>query len=248
MIPARSTVAPVEVLVDGLSLRAAAASDQGAFRRDNQDAMAIAAVGGRVAAVLADGMGGQKGGGESAEAAVAAAIAALQEGRDVTEAMAAAAAAVGEVRARLGGQPGTTLIAALAGPDGVRLAHVGDCRAYLVAADGVVQLTEDHSWTAEEVRAGRMSAAAAANDNRRNLITRALIGDPVEPQVVAVADARSGHLLLCSDGVWDPLDDGQMAEICAGEGSVDQRVAWLVAAALDAGSRDNATAVVVDLP
>jgi serine/threonine protein phosphatase PrpC len=248
VIPARSTVAPVEIVTGAGRLRAAAASEQGPYRKDNQDMVVLAPLPNGLAGVIADGMGGQKGGGEAAEAAVGAAMAALLSGADVTDAMAAAATAVDGVKAALGDRPGTTLIAAVLSEAGLRLAHVGDSRAYLLRDGAIEQLTEDHSWTAEEVRAGRLTAEQAAGDNRRNLITRALIGEPVEPQLVVIEPLpRGAWLLLCTDGLWDPLEDRQIADIAGGEGSVEQRLTWLVGAALDAGSRDNITALLVDL-
>jgi len=155
----------------------------------------------------------------------------------------AANLAVGEVRRRLGGSPGTTIEAAIMTAGRLRLAHVGDSRAYLLH-DGVAQpLTFDHSVTAERVRAGTLTPEEARTDPRRNYVTRALLGDPVEADLSETELAAGDSVLLCSDGVWASLPDSRIGELL-GQGTAAEAAQSLIRAALAAGSTDNVTAVV----
>jgi len=214
-------------------LSGAGATAIGPVRRENQDAFRVVPIAGvGLGFVLADGMGGHSGGGEAAEAAVAAAAERLEapglDGDRLREAVSRANEAVAAVRRRLGGNPGTTMVAALAAEGRLTLAHVGDSRAYLLRGGMATQLTDDHSVTGERVRAGVLDPETARHDPRRNYVTRALLGDPVEPDLIETPLTDGDVVLLCTDGLWEPLADGEIA-------------------ALAAGSTDNVTAVVARL-
>jgi serine/threonine protein phosphatase PrpC len=243
--------AAITALVDGWRMRAAAATDCGPVRRENQDAFRLVAVeGGGLGLVLADGMGGHNGGREAAEAAVEAAATRLQRAGasadDVRASLDAANAAVGEVRAALGGNPGTTMVVGVLRPSRLDLGHVGDSRAYLLRGGVARPLTMDHSVTGERVRAGLLAPEEARTDPRRNYVTRALLGDPVEPDIVETEVASGEAILLCSDGLWAALSDERIEELMA-DGDLRGAVRALVAAALGAGSTDNVTAVLARL-
>jgi protein phosphatase len=233
-------------------LVAAAATAQGPVRRENQDAfrlVPVPEVG--LGLVLADGMGGHSGGGEAAVAAVAAAaerLAAPDAGEvRLREAVSLANAAVAGVRLRLGGNPGTTMIAAEIRDGRLLLAHAGDSRAYLLRGGAAIQLTADHSVTGERVRDGTLDPEVARHDPRRNYVTRALLGDPVEPDISATSLAAGDVVVLCSDGLWEPLTDADIARLAGGAAPPGAAAPRLVEAALDAGSTDNVTAVVARL-
>lgn len=230
---------------------AAAATDRGPVRRENQDVFRLLVIAGRgLGLVLADGMGGHNGGREAAEAAVEAAAARLQRAgagqEDLRAVVRAANAAVASVRTELGGSPGTTMEVSLLTPHLLTLGHVGDSRAYHLRSGAARTLTMDHSVTGDRVRAGLLTPEAARTDPRRNYITRALLGDPVEPDIVEMEMAPGDAVLLCSDGLWASLSEERIQELVAG--ADPQRAARaLVAAALDAGSTDNVTAVLARL-
>jgi serine/threonine protein phosphatase PrpC len=242
-----SDTAVITAVVGGWRMTAAAATDRGPMRRENQDAFRLLSIEDRgLGLVLADGMGGHNGGREAAEAAVAAAAAGLQgagtTGEDLRAVLAAANAAVGSVRAELGGNPGTTMVVGMLTRRRLGLGHVGDSRAYLLRSGAARPLTMDHSVTGERVRAGLLSPEQARVDPRRNYVTRALLGDPVEPDIVEAEIAPGEAVLLCSDGLWAPLSDERIEELMAG-GDPQWAVRALVSAALEAGSTDNVTAV-----
>jgi serine/threonine protein phosphatase PrpC len=106
---------------------------------------------------------------------------------------------------------GTTVIAAIVRGDELTVAHVGDSRAYLLRNGALQQLTNDHTWVAEKVAAGILTPEEAAHHKMRHVITRSL-GDQSTVEVTLNAyQLHSGdRLLLCSDGVWEPLSDQTM--------------------------------------
>lgn len=202
---------------------------------------------------VADGMGGHRRG----EVASALALKTLQQrirhGDDLPGAIRAAHAAILAEAARDAGQRGmgTTLVAVrLLGVD-FELAWVGDSRAYRVSADGIEQLTRDHSWVQAMVDAGRLTREEAARHPRRNLVTQCLggAGDGEQPEV-EVRHGRLGHgelLLLCSDGLSGELSDAQIQQCCAAAETLDELVGALVEAANRMGGKDNISCVVLGL-
>ncbi len=251
---AADSAAEAAVQAGAWRLIGAGATDRGPVRHENQDAFRLVPLAGAgLGLILADGMGGHSGGREAAEAAVAGAADRLgaQGGGDerLLEAVAVANAAVAGVRLTLGGNPGTTMVAAVIEGGRLTLAHAGDSRAYLVRDGEATQLTSDHSLTGERVRAGTLDPETARHDPRRNYVTRALLGDPVEPDVAELALISGDVVVLCTDGLWEPLTDGQIAGLTGGDVAPAEGSRRLVAAALAAGATDNVTAVVarVDL-
>ena len=110
----------------------------------------------------------------------------------------------------------TTLVAALMGAGRLWVGNVGDSRAYLVHGRAIRQLTRDHTWVAEQVKAGSLTNAEAARSPRRNMITRSLgveAADKVDvfgPQALAHGDT----VILCSDGLYAIVSNDEIAECC----------------------------------
>jgi protein phosphatase len=232
----------------------AAATHIGPVRAQNQDAFAATPLDGGdgVGIVLADGMGGLPGGGEAAVAATAAALEVLAAGgateSSVAEALGAANRAVAALRAQLGGQPGTTLtIAAVAGA-GAFIGHAGDSRAYLVRSGHATVLTTDHSWVGEQVRAGLLEAGSERRHPRRNVITMAVMGGELAPQLLSERLRDGDVLMLCSDGFWEPLADEHIGALLGTPGPLTAVVERAAEAALDAGATDNVTLLALRLP
>lgn len=152
---------------------------------------------------------------------------------------------------------GTTVVVALLvhADDGPRwlLANVGDSRVYRYTDRELEQVSVDHSLVQELVEAGRITAEDAAVHPSRNVVTRALGGGGLPSGVSAAADyyllplAAAERLLLCSDGVSGMVDDPAIADVLGRYDDPRDAADALVAAALAAGGRDNATAVVVDV-
>jgi serine/threonine protein phosphatase PrpC len=227
----------------------AAATHIGPVRKENQDAFGATPLSGQngIALLVADGMGGLPGGGEAATAAVTAALEVLAAGaadrETVIAAVLAANTAVGELRASIGGQPGTTLTIAAVSGRHAAIGHAGDSRAYLVSDGEALLLTSDHSWVGEQVRAGALPPGSERHHQRRNVITRAVMGGDLEPEAVDLELGVGDVLVLCSDGFWEPLRDPDIATLIATPGPLTAVVARAAEAALDAGATDNVSLV-----
>jgi len=143
----------------------------------------------------------------------------------------------------------TTASALLTGPHTACVAHVGDSRVYVLREGGLEQITHDHSWVEEQVRAGTMSPTAARQHPWRNVVTRALSGgeDP-EVDVTEIRPLNRERYLLCSDGLFSVVNDGQIAGLL-GQRDVplDQVCQRLIEAANAAGGPDNITALVLEV-
>ncbi len=143
----------------------------------------------------------------------------------------------------------TTASAILTGTDSACVAHVGDSRVYVLTGDGLHQITHDHSWVEEQVRAGTMSPTAARQHPWRNVVTRALSGgeDP-EVDVTQISPAGSERYLLCSDGLFSVVSDEQIAELMGDRGlPLEQICQRLIEAANAGGGPDNITALVLEV-
>ncbi len=142
---------------------------------------------------------------------------------------------------------GTTLTAAVVREDRVTLAQVGDSRAYLLRDGAITQLTEDHSWVAEQVRLGTMTLAEAQISPFRNIITRSIGTAAAVETDVSTHELRVGDtLLLCSDGLSGHLEPDEMQAVVQ-EHSPSVAALALVEAANERGGRDNITAVVLSV-
>jgi serine/threonine protein phosphatase PrpC len=143
----------------------------------------------------------------------------------------------------------TTASAILTGPEGACVAHVGDSRVYVLREARLDQITHDHSWVEEQVRAGTMSPTAARQHPWRNVVTRALSGgeDP-EVDVTQIRPLEAERYLLCSDGLFSVVTDDQIAEIMADRNvPLEQLCQRLIDAANTAGGPDNITTLVLEV-
>ncbi len=200
-------------------------------------------------AVLADGVGGHQCG----EVASAITCAVLQReiaaganlGTAIQRANTEVIAAVhsGE------GKPGmaATVVAVHMTAHGYELAWVGDSRIYLW--DGKLSLlTRDHSLVATELDSGRISLEEARTHPRRNVILQA-VGSQATGHLDVGRNfgqlAPNSCLLLCSDGITDPLDSAQLCQLLSHRTGADETCERMVNRALQCGGTDNATAVLI---
>ena len=140
---------------------------------------------------------------------------------------------------------GTTVVAAWLAKDQAMVAHVGDSRLYRMRGGALEQKTADHSLVAEQVRKGVLTPAQAEVATNKNILTRAL-GMPEGAQVDAqLVDLKGGDaLLLCSDGLYNMLDDDQIQAVLMEYADPKAACDRLVEMANTAGGRDNITVVV----
>jgi len=245
----------------GIELRHGAATDVGLVRQVNEDAFLAAPP----VFVVADGMGGHASG-DVASAIVVEEFGRLADaGYDPRRGADVVAETLGVCQDRIaefgaahrprGGSAfyaGTTAVVALLGEDdeGPRwvLANLGDSRISCKAGGRREQVSVDHSLVQELVDSGRISPDEAATHPERHVITRALGGpDRAEADYFLLPLPAVDRLVLCSDGITGMIDDARMAEILGSASDPHDAAEELVAAAVGAGGRDNATAVVVDV-
>lgn len=127
------------------------------------------------------------------------------------------------------------------------VAHVGDSRVYLHDGRRLEQLTDDHSEVNEAVRAGLIDAAQAASYARRNVINRALGAEAEVEADFRELSLRAGlRFLLCSDGITRHIEDAELEDLLAGRRPPQQICELLKQICYDRGAEDNLTAVIVD--
>jgi len=229
-----------------LVMRAAAATDAGPVRPNNEDA----AFAGRKLVAVADGIGGLPDG-EQASGIAIEALAHL-ETSEVADPESALTQAVREANAAIGaqgGEMGTTVTAVLLAGDRLALVHVGDSRAYLLAAGApeMVRLTRDDTYVQTLVDKGALTAEEARGHPRRSIITQAVKGEPFRASVAAIPVEAGDRVLLCSDGLSDYVDDAAIGEIVKSAPDPQTCARLLVERALEAPTHDNVTAVIADL-
>jgi PPM family protein phosphatase len=226
-----------------------AATSIGRVRRINEDSFLVAPP----IFAVADGMGGH-GSGDLASTVAVQVLARYASLRPLfTEAVLAAleeanrAILEQETPTRMGTT--VTGLAGLetAGGDHLMVFNVGDSRVYRLAAEGLEQLTVDHSEVQELVLAGLITREQARTHPRRNIVTRALGSDPVLLADHWLLPAVGGdRFLLCSDGLFTELPDEVIVPLLV-TGGPQQAAEALVLAANDAGGHDNVTVIVVDI-
>jgi serine/threonine protein phosphatase PrpC len=203
--------------------------------------------------VVADGMGGHAAGEIASTVAVQKIVSDYfdTESNDVLGALAHAIRAANEEILKISRENaehmgmGTTLVAVVLCQGILYVANIGDSRVYIIRKNRLRQITEDHSWVAEQVRAGVLTEEQARNHVHRNVITRSLGTQPNIVADVFVEVAREGDtLLLCSDGLHGYVTDDDIAQtIMLYE--PDEAAKRLVAMANDAGGPDNITVSIV---
>ena len=237
-----------------MAFRVWAQTHAGAVRKHNEDALLSRPDIGLWA--VADGAGGHASG-EVASGMLAEALGRVPPGLAPQDMLADLRHRVSRVHAALKREAeqrgGLVMIASTIVILAVRGGHfaclwAGDSRAYLMRGGVLQQVTRDHSLVQEMVDAGIISAAEAETHPQANVITRAVGGadEDVELDKVSGELAPGDRLLLCSDGLCKTLDEATLAATLASDAQAGAAEA-LIAAALKGGSRDNVTAIVIEI-
>jgi len=141
---------------------------------------------------------------------------------------------------------GTTMTAFVIKDNHLTAAHVGDSRLYLIRGGKIEQVTHDHSWVEEQVRAGELTRLQAESHPQRNVITRALATAPdvrVDPFEL---DLQAGDILVfCSDGLNTEVGDPQIAALATKATSAEVAARRLIELANDNGGEDNISVGVI---
>lgn len=142
---------------------------------------------------------------------------------------------------------GSTVVAALFNNGNYEIAWVGDSRAYLWSSR-LRQVSEDHNRAGELLQKKLISPEEAARHPERHVLTQSLgVSEhmALEPGQARGSLAPGEQVLLCSDGLTDELQDGQIERLMSENDSPETQVDALIRAALDAGGNDNVTAIVI---
>jgi len=229
-----------------MKVTAAAATDVGLVREGNEDSYLTE----EPLFAVADGMGGHRGGEVASQLAVETLEKLFKQGAgDLPGQVQEANRVVFErsVLDRKVAGMGTTLTAALVEGDRVRLAHVGDSRAYLLRDGKVRLLTEDHTLVHRMVTEGEISQEEAETHPQRSVLTRAVgVDTVVDVDDDTVQILPGDRLLLCTDGLTSMVSEEVIEEVLRDVPDPQEAAQRLVRMANEAGGVDNTTVVVLD--
>jgi serine/threonine protein phosphatase PrpC len=243
-----------------------ARSDTGCVRENNEDSYRVAPE--MSLFVLSDGMGGLESGEVASRMAVDTVLAHCREAEanpslpfagepiqgicGASNRLASAIRLANEVVHRAAQQGaghrgmGATVVAVRFADERMSVAHVGDSRIYRLRGGELEQLTQDHSFVAEQVRRGQMTAEEAASSTMQNVLVRALGIDPaVKVDVSEELVIEGDTILLCSDGLTRELSDTQIAAVLGECAEAQEAASRLVDLAKQAGGGDNVTVIVL---
>ncbi|MFP4474054.1 MAG: Stp1/IreP family PP2C-type Ser/Thr phosphatase [Desulfatibacillaceae bacterium] len=240
-------------------MRACGATHTGMVRKNNEDFFLVNPE--RNVYIVADGMGGHRAGEVASRLAAESVNGYFSErllatiridDQRIESAMKASLVEAHRLVLEMGSENqeqrgmGCTMVTAVIVDDALHLCHVGDARAYVCNADGIHAATTDHSVVMAMVNAGRMTLEEARHSPFKNEITMAVGGGaPLLPDYTLHELCDGDRIVLCSDGLWDMLEDARIHQIAMAAGTAGEACEELIAEANDAGGRDNVTVVVV---
>lgn len=235
-----------------MKLKVGAKTDTGMLRSNNEDSFYVDAE--RDLYIVADGMGGHQAGEVASQLAVETIQSSLQNRgnrwtiADLRESIEQANSRVLQESLQDPNKHGmgTTAVVLVISHDGhVVLAHVGDSRAYALTAQGLKQLTEDHSVVYQLVKEGKITEEEARFHPGRGALLRSLgVHQKAE---IDISDTMLAFesLLLCTDGLTEMLTDDQIEQILRDVPDPQQACETLIQSANNAGGRDNITVILV---
>ena len=240
------------------SRRLCAVTDIGTRRSKNEDHFFLSDDG--MLWIVADGMGGQASGEIASALAVTAIVDAMngmsssddtaggdRVGPRLLRALADAQRTVleyGAYHQNCHGMGSAVLVGCLAG-DALHLCHAGDVRCYVLSHGILEQVTRDHSWVAQLVSSGLMSAEQARFHAGRGRLVQAVgLQQGFNPTLTCRTLLTNDRVLVCSDGLWETLGDQEVAAFLMSDASVQQIATALTDLANNRSGSDNVTVVV----
>ena len=144
---------------------------------------------------------------------------------------------------------GTTLSAIAIIGNLAYLVHVGDSRAYLIHDNAIEQLTTDHTLVQRLLEMNELTAEEAENYPQKNVLYRA-IGQNEELKMERLVRTlpSSGRVLICTDGLWDMIEDDTIKQVALQASSPQEACDNLIKLANDRGGTDNISAIVFQVP
>ncbi|OQB25162.1 MAG: Serine/threonine phosphatase stp [Firmicutes bacterium ADurb.Bin182] len=221
-------------------------------RRRNEDCFYIPPAGSIPLVIVADGMGGHSAGDVASSMAVKVIVSEIEKGdlnapeqliRNAINKANRAMFEHAEVHTECGGM-GSTVILALLFRNRFLAANIGDSRLYHYDGRSLSQVSIDHTFVREMIASGEITKEQALHHPQRNVITRALGTRRYENADLFERDWNKGDiLLLCSDGLYETLDDNYILDMLSCGGDIQEICETLINEAILRGSSDNVTAV-----
>lgn len=196
---------------------------------------------GRIVVAVADGMGGHAAGDVASALAMETLVQALEDGQALGDAFTLANSRVHSKSREPGKQGmGSTMVAAVIDGATFTVANVGDSRCYLLGADGIKQISEDHSFVAEAMKRGQ-SEEEALSSRFKDVLTRSIgIDEQVKVDTFGPYPVENNTaLFLCSDGLYKVMTNARIRELFGRSGGPRGAAQSMVATAYEDGSDDN---------
>ena len=204
--------------------------------------------------VVADGMGGHNAGDFASRYGVSVLVETIKKDKNYNpvKIMRAAIEAANrevfrqaEADEAMAGMGSTMVVCTVVG-DYAYVANVGDSRLYLARPEELTQITQDHSLIAEMVRLGELSEEEGRHHPDKNIITRAIgTSEDIRVDFFDMKLEEGDRILMCSDGLTNMVDNGQIREVLEGSASEDSAKA-LVDRANENGGEDNVAVIVIE--
>ncbi len=246
-----------------LSLNIGKCTLLGNYRENNEDSIEVKLFPDLTACIVADGMGGQAAGEVASKKAIDIIPRELRKSLTANVTVDAAKASIRKAVVQANEEimamglldkemknMGTTVVGAVwrKGPE-MYITGVGDSRAYLIRNKKIVQLTVDHSLAQALVEAKTISAAEAREHKFRNVLWKYLgskeVGEGTDVPVVPIQPGD--RFLLCSDGLHGVVSDEKLCEYVCAQTDMQACADGLGQLALDSGSRDNVSCIMIEV-
>lgn len=229
-------------------------TDVGRSRDENQDSFGVVKSDKFKIFMVADGMGGVKGGAVASGLAIKTLENKFQAVESLTPEDLASAVGIANLEIFKKGSEdescqgmGTTFVGLAFSDTKLIISNVGDSRAYRIREDKIVQLTEDHTLVNDLLQNGAITEEQAVNHPVSHMLTRSL-GPCADVAVEAFycedGPAAGDLYVLCSDGLYNVVKSDEILKLIK-ENSIDESVQKLIALANERGGPDNITVIVV---
>ena len=238
-------------------------TDVGKIRKNNEDSFFVKAYDDKhMLAIVADGMGGYKGGKRASSIAVEIISEYVEKllpdiltyterklKQTLIKAIKAAKKAIYEnaVNSKEFSGMGTTLVVCFISGGKLYALNAGDSRLYIVNSS-ITQVTKDHSYVGELLEMGVISEQQAQHHPQKNIITRALGTEAdIDIDIYTEKLSKTDSVLLCTDGLTNMLDDETIITVINSNEDISAVTETLVDEAKKSGGSDNITVVMIKL-
>jgi serine/threonine protein phosphatase PrpC len=141
---------------------------------------------------------------------------------------------------------GTTIVCMVIYENKAYVANVGDSRLYIIRNGSIAQVTHDHSYVAELLKAGNITQEEAINHSKKNLITRAVgYQEQVEVDIQIIEISEDDILFMCTDGITNMISDLEVATIIKSNDDINKSCNYIIEEANRRGGFDNSTLIII---